>query len=415
MREIRVQTLALVGSYVPRQCGIATFTKDLRDAIVEGCDVYVPVLAMDDNENGYGYPDEVRFEIRANVLNDYQLATDYLNINQIDVVIVQHEYGLFGARAGENVLKLIRNTRMPVITTLHTVLSQPNKEQALVLSEIVEESDRLVVMSAAAADILVATYRAPRKRISIIPHGIPDMPFTDPSFFKDRFGLSGKKVLMTFGLLSAGKGIETVIRALPKIVKDHKDVAYIVVGAIHPHVLKREGNRYLILLERLAERLGVRDHLAFHNRYVSKEELCAYLGAADIYITPYLNKEQVTSGTLAYAMGAGKAVVSTPYLHAEEMLADGRGLLFRFNDFETLGNTIAGPLNDLPALDVMRKSRHSGAIQEMAGDPGRGRRRLARPENENEVGRLQHRGAAHLVESGAGKKARAVSGVHHRA
>ncbi|HLX63024.1 MAG TPA: glycosyltransferase family 4 protein [Planctomycetota bacterium] len=358
MSDLRVQTLALVGSYVPRQCGIATFTKDLRDALMSDGDVDVPVLAMDDNEDGYSYPDEVRFEIRANVLKDYQLATDYLNINQIDAVIVQHEFGLYGARSGENILKLIRNTRMPVITTLHTVLSEPNKDQAVVMAGIVAESDRLVVMSEQAVEILTHKYNAPARKISVVPHGIPDVPFSDSLAFKPRFGLEGKTVLMTFGLLSPGKGIETVIQALPQIVRENKDIVYVVVGAIHPHVLKREGNSYLILLERLAEKLGVREHLIFHNRYVTKEELSAYLGAADIYITPYPNKDQITSGTLAYAMGAGKAVISTPFLHAGEMLADQRGRLFPFNDSDALARTTIELLRDKESLNQLRQNAY---------------------------------------------------------
>ena len=374
---MRVQTLALVGSYVPRQCGIATFTKDLRDALIQSNDVEVPVLAMDDNEGGYPYPKEVRFQIRANVLRDYQLATDFLNINQIDIVIVQHEYGLYGARSGENVLKLVRNTRMPVITTLHTVLSQPDQDQAAVMAGIVKESDRLVVMSQRAVDILTSVYKTPRNKISVIPHGIPDMPFADSSAFKPRFGLEGRKVLMTFGLLSPGKGIETVIRALPMIVREQKDVIYAVVGAIHPHVLKREGNSYLIHLERLAEKLNVREHLVFHNRYVSKEELCGYLGAADIYITPYPNKDQITSGTLAYAMGAGKAVISTPFLHAEEMLADGRGRLFPFNDSEVLAATVLDLFRDRAALNALGKKAYSHSRSMTWNEVGLEYRRVA--------------------------------------
>jgi len=356
---MRVQTLALVGSYVPRQCGIATFTKDLRDALIESNDVEVLVLAMDDADASYSYPKEVRFQIRANVLRDYQLATDFLNINQIDIVIVEHEYGLYGAHSGENVLKLVRNTRMPVITTLHTVLSKPDQDQAIVMAGLIKESDRLVVMSQRAVEILSSVYNAPRSKISVIPHGIPDMPFADSSGYKPRFALEGRNVLMTFGLLSTGKGIETVIRALPQIVREQKDVIYAVVGAIHPHVLKREGNSYLIYLERLAEKLKVREHVVFHNRYVSKEELCGYLGATDIYITPYPNKEQITSGTLAYAMGAGKAVVSTPFQHAEEMLAEGRGRLFPFNDSDALAGTVLELLHDRSAMDELGKKAYA--------------------------------------------------------
>lgn len=356
--EIRVQTLALVGSYVPRQCGIATFTKDLRDALAEEGRLRPLVLAMDDMEEGYAYPDEVRFQIRANRLKDYQLATDVLNINQIDVVVLQHEYGLFGGHAGENIISLVRNTRMPVITTLHTLLEHPNNEQAAVMRQLIAESDRLVVMSRRAHEILAKIYKAPVEKVVIIPHGIPDVPFVDPSFYKDRFDLAGRSMLLTFGLLSPGKGLETAIRALPKIVKRHPSVMYVILGAIHPHVFKREGNSYLNTLERLAEKLGVREHVQFHNRYVTQEELCMYLGAADLYLLPYPRKEQITSGTLAYAMGTGKAVVSTPFWHAEEMLADGRGLLFPFGDADALADSVDGLLEDPLRLAAMRKQAY---------------------------------------------------------
>jgi glycosyltransferase involved in cell wall biosynthesis len=402
VRELRVQTLALVGSYVPRQCGIATFTKDLRDALIQTGDVEVPVLALDDNESGYPYPNEVRFEIRASILNDYQLATDFLNINQIDAVVVQHEYGLYGARAGENVLKLIRNTRMPVITTLHTLLSQPNKEQAAVMKELVEESDRLIVMSERGLDILTGTYKAPRAKISVIPHGVPDLAFSDPSFFKDRFGLEGRKVLLTFGLLSPGKGLETVIRALPRIVRERQDVVYVILGAIHPHVLKREGNSYLVRLEHLADRLGVREHVLFHNRYVSKEELCGYLSAADVYVIPYPNKEQITSGTLAYAMAAGKAVVSTPFWHAEEMLADQRGQLFPFNDAEALATAVLALLQDTLALDAMRKKAYLHCRPAVWPEVGKAYRQVAlevlgEREHRPRISQVYHSDPEHVV------------------
>jgi glycosyltransferase involved in cell wall biosynthesis len=358
MSEAKLQTLALIGSYVPRQCGIATFTKDLYDGLAAGGGTNACVLAIDDNEEGYPYPPEVRFELRAGHLRDYELATDFLNINQIDVLVLQHEYGLFGARAGENVLVLVKNTRMPVITTLHTVLREPNDEQAAVMKELIRHSDGIVVMSNRGREILAERYGAPLEKVQVIPHGIPDVPFVDPAFYKDRFGFQGRRVLMTFGLLSPGKGLEVVIRSLPAIVRRFPELIYVIVGAVHPHVRKREGNAYVAFLQRLAQEAGVADNVVFHTRYVSLEELCAYLGAADIFVTPYPNREQIVSGTLTYAMGAGKAVVSTPYAYAQEMLAEGRGRLFPFNDSDALAAVVIELLEDQLGTDAMRKQAY---------------------------------------------------------
>ena len=352
---MRIQTAALIGSYVPRKCGIGTFTKDLNDSISAEGNVRTLVLAMDDTPSGYDYPDEVRFQIQANHLKDYRVAADMLNINQVDVAIVEHEFGIFGGRSGERILALMRRLRMPVITTLHTVLSEPNNEQRVVMNEIINYSDRLVVLCNRAAQMLKSIYNTPDEKIVYIPHGIPDVPFVDPTFYKDQFGLEGKSVLLTFGLLSPNKGLEVALNALPRIVSKHPDVTYLILGAIHPDILRKDGNAYMIFLERTAEKLGVREHVLFHNRYVTLEELCSYLGAADIFLTPYKNKEQIVSGTLAYAMGAGKAVVSTPYWYAEEMLAEERGRLFPFGDSEALGNTICDLLADPTTCAAMRK------------------------------------------------------------
>jgi len=355
----RVENLALVGTYVPRQCGIATFTKDLRDALAaELGDRETMVLALDDRPQGYRYPSDVCFEIQAHQQQDYRAAADILNINQVDVAIIQHEYGIYGGPDGRHVLDLIRRLRMPVITTLHTVLTDPKPGQAAVMRELAGLSDRLVVMSRYGQTVLRDVYDVGSEKIAFIPHGIPDVPFVDPSFHKDQFGLEGRTVLLTFGLLSPNKGVETVIRAMPEIIKQNTNVVYVMLGATHPHILKRRGSEYRNSLERLVDQMGVRDHVAFHNRFVTLEELCGYIGAADLYITPYLNKAQIVSGTLAYALGAGKATVSTPYWYAEEMLADDKGRLFPFGDAEELARTVNHLLDDDMARNTMRKKAY---------------------------------------------------------
>ncbi len=354
--------IALLGSYVPRQCGIATFTKDLRDALASaGEHVRTLVLAMDDIREGYTYPVEVQFQLRQAAKRDYVAAADLLNISRVDIAVVQHEYGIYGGPDSSHVLELMTNLRMPIITTLHTVLTEPSPGQAKVMREIARLSDRLVVMSHLAGRILHDVYDVPEDRIAFIPHGIPDVPFVDPTFYKDQFGLEGRTVLLTFGLLSPGKGIEIVIRALPQIVAKHPDLVYVVLGATHPNVFKQEGNAYRDSLELLAEKLGVKNNLVFHNRYVSLDELCGYIGAADVYVIPYLNKAQITSGTLAYAMGAGKAVVSTPFWYAEELLADGRGRLVPFGDPGALADTVVDLLDsDMERNAIRKRAYHYG-------------------------------------------------------
>ncbi len=353
--EHRKTQIALLGSYVPRQCGIATFTKDLHDSVANHTAADTLVLAMDDYPEGYDYPREVRFQLLADDLHDYRMAADLLNINQVDLVLLQHEFGIFGGRTGENILAFLRNLRMPVMTTLHTVLNEPTREQAAVMRELGNLSDRLVVMCDTAVNILEETYDIPSDNIAMIGHGIPDLPFSDSAFFKDQFGLEGRPTMLTFGLLSPGKGLEVVIDALPKIVERYPNVAYVILGAIHPHVFQKDGNAYLIKLKRQAEKLGVSDNVIFHTRYVSIDELCGYLGASDVFVTPYPNKSQIVSGTLAYAMGAGKAVVSTPYWYAEEMLAEERGRLFPFGDSEALANHVMELLDNPVDMAAMRK------------------------------------------------------------
>jgi len=357
--EPELKSLALLGSFVPRQCGIATFTKDLRDAIagVPGAG-HTLVLAMDDVPESYAYPEEVQFQIRAFQRSDYVNAADMLNINQVDLTVVQHEYGIYGGPDGRYVLDFMNHLRTPVITTLHTVLADPSPGQATVTLELARLSDRLVVMSDKAVEMLQRVYEIAPEKIAMIPHGIPEVPFVDPAFYKDQFGLEGRRVLLTFGLLSPGKGIEYAIRALPAIVAAHPDVVYVILGATHPNILKQEGNAYRHSLERLADKLGVGENVVFHNRFVTLQELCGFIGAADIYLTPYLNAAQITSGTLAYALGAGKAVISTPFWYAEEMLAGGRGSLFPFKDSERLTETVNALLDDGVRRNAMRKSAY---------------------------------------------------------
>ena len=351
-----IQTASVIGTYLPRQCGIATFSKDLRDALArELGEREVTAIAMDDSLESYPYPSEVRFQIPAHRQAEYGTAADLLNINQIDVAIVQHEYGIYGGPDGAYVVDLMRRLRMPIVSTLHTVLREPSSGQRAVMRDLITLSDRLVVMSQNAFDILGEVYGAPEDKLAFIPHGIPDVPFVDSSFYKDQFGFDGRTVMLTFGLLGPGKGIEVVIKALPRIVKERPDVLYVILGATHPHVLKREGNAYRHSLERLAEKHGVLDHVVFYNRYVTIDELCRYIGAADLYVTPYPNLQQITSGTLAYSLGAGKAVVSTPYLYAQEMLAEGRGRLFNVGDSEGLAGEVLDLLGNEVERNHMRK------------------------------------------------------------
>lgn len=274
----------------------------------------------------------MHFEIQEKDLDSYRRAADYLNFNNVEVLCVQHEFGIYGGSAGSHLLALLKEVRMPVVTTLHTVLQDPNPTQREVMEELVQRSDRLVVMARKGAEILLETYAVPEAKIDVIAHGIPDIPFKASRFYKAQFGVEGRMVLLTFGLLGPGKGIEYVIEALPEIVRAHPNVVYLVLGATHPQLVAREGERYRLSLERLAEARGVKEYLIFYNRFVSLEDLTEFIGTTDIYLTPYLNEAQITSGTLAYVFGAGKPVVSTPYWHAQELLAEGRGILVPFRD-----------------------------------------------------------------------------------
>ena len=363
MARARLQTkpslpsrIAVIGNYLPRHCGIATFTTDLCTAIAaEYGTARLLALPVNDTEEGYDYPSRVRWSLAQDDVKSYQEAAEFLNFNNIDMVCLQHEYGIFGGPAGSHILQLLRSLKMPVVTTLHTVLREPDPNQLMVMEEIAELSDRLIVMSQLSSQFLQEIFKVPGSKIDIVPHGVPDLPFLDPNFYKDRFGVEGKAVLLTFGLLSPNKGIENVIQALPQILSKHSNVAYIVAGATHPQILRREGEKYRVSLQALAKEIGVESQVIFHNRFVSPEEMVEFIGAADIYITPYRHEAQVVSGTLAYALGAGKAIISTPYWHAIELLDDRRGALVPFQNPDVIAQKTI-ELLDTPAIrHAMRK------------------------------------------------------------
>ena len=354
-----MRKVAFLGDYMPRKCGIATFTTDLRCAIAaEFPGIQCPVVPVNDLGQSYDYPGEVRFEIAEQDLSSYLRAADFLNITDVDVVCLEHEFGIFGGPAGSHVLALLRELRMPIVTTLHTVLREPGPEQRRVMRDLIRYSTRLVVMSERGREFLREVYQAPDLKIDLIPHGIPDMPFADPNYFKDEFDVAGRQVLLTFGLLSPNKGIEYALRALPNIIREFPNVVYIVLGQTHPNLLRAEGEAYRLTLERLAKDLGVQKHVVFFNRFVELEELMRFIGAADIYLTPYLTESQITSGTLAYAFGAGNAVVSTPYWHAAELLTAERGKLVPFRDAEAIATAVVELMRDEPLRHSMRKNAY---------------------------------------------------------
>jgi glycosyltransferase involved in cell wall biosynthesis len=351
--------IAFIGNYLPRQCGIATFTTDLCTALAtEYGSERLFAIPVNDPGQKYDYPNRVRLEIEQEDLASYERAAEFLNFNGNDLVCLQHEYGIYGGVAGSHILTLLRNLKMPVVTTLHTVLREPASDQRSVMEEVARLSDRLVVMSEQAAEFLREVYRIPGGKIDIIPHGVPDLPFMDSNYFKDQFGTEGKFVILTFGLLSPNKGIENVIKALPAILAKHSNVVYVVTGVTHPQIRRSEGERYRNELVALAEQLGVSAQVIFNNRFVSEEELVEHVATADIYITPYRQEAQIVSGTLAIAVGAGKAVISTPYWHAKELLADGRGMLVPFDRPDSIADAVLDLLDHTAKRHAMRKKAY---------------------------------------------------------
>ncbi len=358
----RPMRIAVIGNHLPRQCGIATFTTDLCDAIAgEYGAAGVFVVAVNDTQSRYSYPARVRFEITENDLSSYQAAADFLNSSNVDLVCLQHEYGIFGGKSGSHILRLLQRLKMPVVTTLHTVLREPDVDQLIVMQEIAALSDRLVVMSEHSSQFLKDVFRVPGDKIDRIPHGIPDLPFAEAAPCKNSLGTEGQTVLLTFGLLSSNKGFESVIHALPRILSRHHNVVYVIAGATHPHVRRCEGDRYRLQLQALAKELGVEESVVFHNRFVSPEEMASLVGSADIYVTPYRHEAQAVSGTLAYALGAGKAIISTPYWHAAELLGEGRGALVPFEDPAAIADTVIKLLDNEAAGQAMRKRAYTYA------------------------------------------------------
>jgi glycosyltransferase involved in cell wall biosynthesis len=348
--------IAFVGNYTPRRCGIATFTADLCESIAaEFPAVQCLVGSVNDREQGYDYPGRVRFEIGEQDVSSYRRAAEFLNINNVEVLSIQHEFGIYGGRAGCHLLELMCGVRMPIVTTLHTVLREPNADQRIVMEELDRLSSRFVVMAEHGRDLMQSVYGVDPGKIDLIPHGVIDMPFMDSNFYKEDFGVDGKTVLLTFGLLSPNKGIEYVIQAMPAILEKFPDVVYLVLGVTHPNLLASEGEKYRKKLEALARDPAIDGRVIFHNRFVSTEELTAFIGASDIYITPYLNAAQITSGSLAYAFGAGKAIIATPYWHAEELLSGGRGVLVPFADSIAIANSVKGFLEEPTRMTAMRK------------------------------------------------------------
>ena len=350
------QRIAFVGNALPRRCGIATFTTDLRKAVASlDPDIETCIVAMTDNGRAYDYPAEVRLEIGDQSIEDYAYAADVLNDGRYDVVSLQHEFGIFGGEAGDHILTLLNRLSIPVVTTLHTVLSQPSRVQRAVIDRIVEVSSRQVVMAEKARELLQKVYHVPAEKIEVIPHGIPDIAFAEPEEAKARFGFAGRAVILTFGLLSPNKGIEYVIDAMPAILRSRPDAVYVVLGATHPNLVREEGEAYRESLVARASKVGVNDHVVFLDQFVDQTTLLGFISMCDVYVTPYLNPAQMTSGTLAYSFGLGKAVVSTPIL-ARSRTSGGRpGSPRPFADAQALGTEIAGLLTDNEKRNAMRK------------------------------------------------------------
>ena len=365
----RLRRAAMIGNFPPRKCGIATFTRDTFNSLRAGLPrTEWNLVAMEDRGGNHTYPDSVTHVVPQDDITAYQKTADDLNSAGVEVVFLQHEFGIFGGPSGAHILTLLRRLQMPVVTTLHTVLQNPNPEQKRVLDEILQISSAVIVMTEMGADILERVHGAGPTKVHVIPHGAPERPFSATDPFKAPLGFAGNKVIMTFGLLSPNKGLETIIRGLPAILDRHPDAVYLIVGATHPHLVKTEGEAYRDGLVELARSLGVVDHLRFINRFVEDAELVDLLQAADLYVTPYLTEAQITSGTLAYAIALGKPVISTPYWHAREALADGIGVICPFNDTRAFTREIIDLLSD----DTRREAMARRAYR--AGEPSRWRK-----------------------------------------
>ncbi len=352
--------VAFVGNSLPRRCGIATFTTDLQEAVARsGRNVQTATVAMTDHGHAYDYPRTVQLQINDQKLAEYKRAADFLNEGHFDVLCLQHEFGIFGGEAGNHIMAMLSRVAMPIITTLHTVLAAPKPMQRDVMNGIIGASSTLVVMAEKGRELLRSVYDAPAEKIEVIPHGIPDSAFAEPDAAKAKLGFADKTVILTFGLLSPNKGIEVMIDAMPSILKSREDSIYVVLGATHPNLVRSEGEGYRERLIARARARGVENKVVFLNRFVDQSTLLDFISMCDVYVTPYLNEAQMTSGTLAYSFGMGKAVVSTPYWHARELLAEGRGVLVPFGDSQSIGIEIARLLTDDERRHAMRKRAYA--------------------------------------------------------
>jgi glycosyltransferase involved in cell wall biosynthesis len=357
-----LQSVAFIGNYLPRRCGIATFTHDLHRAVAAARpDLETCVVAMTDSDRTYDYPSAVRFEVHEETISDYVRAAAFLNNAGFDVVCLQHEYGIFGGDAGGNIIELLSRLKMPVITTLHTVLAKPTRAQREVMRQIIDKSVKIVVMAEKARELLLSVHEVTPRKIEVIPHGIPDFPFLETHHAKAKFDFAGKMIILTFGLLSPNKGVEIMLDAMPEIIKSSPNALYVILGATHPNLMRQQGEAYRESLTARVRSLGIEKHVVFFNQFVDQATLLDFISMCDVYTTPYLNEAQMTSGTLAYSFGLGKAVVSTPYWHAKELLSDGCGILVPFGDAKALSTEIVGLLTNDVRRDSMRKLAYAAS------------------------------------------------------
>jgi len=355
-----IQRVAFIGNHLPRRCGIATFTHDLHRAVsIARPDLETGVVAMTNLGHAYNYPPSVYFQIHDETISEYVQAAEFLNNARFDVVCLQHEYGIFGGEAGGNIVDLLSHLDMPIVTTLHTVLAQPTPPQRDVMRRIIDASTTMIVMAEKGRELLRSVHDVPAHKIEVIPHGIPDFPFLETRHAKTKLGFVGRKVILTFGLLSPSKGIRTMIDAMPGIIKVCPNAVYVILGATHPNLVRNEGEAYRDSLAARVRELGIDDHVVFFNQFVDQATLLDFISMCDVYVTPYLNEAQMTSGTLAYSFGLGKAVVSTPYWHAKELLSNGRGILVPFADATAMSSEIADLLTDDVRRHAMRKRAYA--------------------------------------------------------
>jgi glycosyltransferase involved in cell wall biosynthesis len=359
MTKTSARKVAFISSFPPRRCGIATFTSDLvRNISATAGKDFEPLVVAMQSGDVCQYANPVKFEVRRNVKNDYVCAADYINFSHVDIISLQHEFGLFGGDAGSHLNLLLQRVNAPIIATLHTILDEPEPAYYKSMIALCEASQKLIVMNERGIKMLRDIYGLPADKVEVIPHGMPDLTFVDSSYYKHKFGMEDRRTILTFGLLGRSKGIEIMLRAMPDIIKAHPSVLYIILGATHPEVVRQEGEAYRLSLNRLVKNLHLAKHVIFHNRFVSDEELHNFLCAADIYVTPYLHREQLTSGTLAYAVGTGKAIVSTPYWAAQDLLADGRGKLVGFNDPKELAEAVIEIVSNESLFHSLRRKAY---------------------------------------------------------